>query len=117
MERMSQDVVSWSSNLEAYCWSLVYVLSTILFFGIFWRITRSFFLSKLGLLREAKELELPPTYHEGPPFIGNLIAFAKGPLNVVQRGYRCCGDIFTFKVVVGIHFVSLLSVCRCFIRI
>lgn len=99
MERMSQDVVSWSSNLEAYCWSLVYVLSTILFFGIFWRITGSFFLSKLGLLREAKELELPPTYHEGPPFIGNLIAFAKGPLNVVQRGYRCCGDIFTFKVL------------------
>eukprot|EP00871_Galdieria_phlegrea_P005844 jgi/Galph1/747/GphlegSOOS_G5526.1 len=89
---------SLRGDLESACWLLAYFLSTILVFGIVWRVSCLVIFPKLGWLRTYDE-ELPPKYQEGPAVIGNILAFAKGPLGLVQRGYAACGDIFRLKVV------------------
>mmetsp|Transcript_42900 Transcript_42900/g.167668 ORF Transcript_42900/g.167668 Transcript_42900/m.167668 type:complete len:240 (+) Transcript_42900:140-859(+) len=61
---------------------------------------------------------LPPLYSEGLPLIGNALAFAKAPLDMVTRGNNLLGDCFTinmankrftFLLSPSAHEVSLLS--------
>jgi len=61
---------------------------------------------------------LPPLYAEGLPLIGNALAFAKAPLEMVTRGHNSLGDCFTismankrftFLLSPSAHEVSLLS--------
>ncbi|CAN8070387.1 unnamed protein product [Agarophyton chilense] len=104
-----------SGDIEAIGWLLVLVLSIIL--GII-----AFFQVVVGDAKVSKAKRLgksipPPSYNVGLPLVGNVLAFAKNPLDLVWEGYAKKGEVFTVRLMTKrLTFVIGPAACEAFFK-
>lgn len=98
-ERIVTDtlVAARAGSIEAIGWVIVGALSIAL-------ATIAFIQVAVGDARVSSARRLgkalpPPSYNVGLPILGNIIAFAKNPLDLVWEGYAKKGEVFTIRLL------------------
>lgn len=83
-------------DVESIGWVIVAILAlSLAFIAFFQVVVGSVKISSAK--RQGKALP-PPTYNVGLPLIGNIIAFARNPLDLVWEGYAKKGEVFTIRL-------------------
>lgn len=86
-----------AGNIEAIGWVLVAALSVALAAIAFVQVFVGD--AKVSSAKRLGKALPPPPYNVGLPIVGNILAFAKNPLDLVWEGYAKKGEIFTIRLL------------------
>lgn len=84
-------------DVEAIGWIVVFILSIALGAVAFVQVAVGD--RKVSSAKRLGKAVPPPTYNVGLPIIGNILAFAKNPLDLVWEGYAKKGEVFTVRLL------------------
>lgn len=85
-----------SGDIEAIGWIIVILLFTGL--GIIAFLQVAVGDAKVSKAKRLGKALPPPAYNVGFPIIGNIVAFAKNPLDLVWEAYAKKGEVFTIRL-------------------
>lgn len=104
-----------SGDVEAIGWVVVVVLSLLLAILAFFQ-TAVRDTTIANAKRQGRAIP-PPAYNVGLPVIGNVLAFAKNPLDLVWEGYAKKGEVFTVRLLTTrLTFVIGPAACEAFFK-
>ena len=86
-----------NGDIESIGWVIVSILSFALLLVATFQIAVGD--AKVHKAKRLGKSLPPPTYNVGLPIIGNIVAFAKNPLDLVWDGYAKKGEIFTVRLL------------------
>lgn len=86
-----------SGDVESIGWVLFAILALVLLIIAFFQVVVSDTVIK-SKKRQGKGIP-PPSYNVGLPLIGNILAFAKNPLDLVWDAYTKKGEVFTVRLL------------------
>ncbi|KAI0558076.1 cytochrome P450 family 51-CYP51G1 [Gracilaria domingensis] len=104
-----------TGDIEAIGWLLVIALSIVLGFIAFFQVAVGD--AKVSKAKRLGKSIPPPSYNVGLPLIGNVLAFAKNPLDLVWEGYAKKGEVFTVRLLTTrLTFLIGPAACEAFFK-
>lgn len=102
-------------DIEAIGWIFVFLLSIALAIVAFVQVAVGD--ARVSSAKRLGKAIPPPSYNVGLPIIGNILAFAKTPLDLVWEGYAKKGEVFTVRLAhKRLTFLIGPAACETFFR-
>lgn len=85
-----------AGDIESIGWIAVFILAVLLAVIAFFQVAVGD--AKVSTAKRLGKSIPPPAYNVGLPILGNILAFAKNPLDLVWEGYAKKGEVFTVRL-------------------